>query len=210
MDSTQIKRSLLIAIFSRAVTQKQSLCMQYLFKHKLEQINTWTSSFIPYRRRNPYRCQIDYIIASKNLRNPNFDSKALNRLSIETDHKLILSKFKIETSSRRKIYSQNLQNSRNQLNVEHLKERKEIYNEIVEKELENTNLQNEEPQEYWKKLSDILINSSKKIENKKYGEDAKQKNNDIEELNEKQRELNKEIDECNNREERQRLKKEKK
>ena len=109
-------------------------------KHKLEQIHTWTSSFIPSRRRNPYRCQIDYIIASKNLRNLNFDSKAINRLSIDTDHKLILSKFKIKTNSRRKIYSQNLQTSKNQLNVEHLKERKEVYNEIAEKELENANL----------------------------------------------------------------------
>ena len=76
--------------------------------------------------------------------------------------------------------------------------------------MENTNLQNEEPQEYWKKLSDVLINSTKKIEDKKYKEDTKQKNNDLEELNEKQRDLNKEIDECNNREERQRLKKKKK
>ena len=99
------------------------------FKHKLEQINTWTSSFIPSRRRNPYRCQIDYIIASKNLRNLNFDSKAINRLLIDTDHKLILSKFKIEINSWRKIYSQNLQTAKNQFSVEHLKERKEIYNE---------------------------------------------------------------------------------
>ena len=75
--------------------------------------------------------------------------------------------------------------------------------------MENTNLQNEEPQEYWKKLSDILIKSTKKIEDKKYGEYTKQKNNDLEELNEKQRELNKEIDECNNREKRQKLKKKK-
>ena len=50
--------------------------------------------------------------------------------------------------------------------------------------MENANLLNEEPQEYWKKLSDILINSSKKIEDNKHGESTKQKNNDLEELNE--------------------------
>ena len=125
------------------------------FKHKLENIHTWTSSFIHPRRRNPYRCQLDYIIATKNIRSLNFEAKSKSRLSIDTDHKLVISKFKINKNSRRRIYP-TIQNKRQDINVNHLKENKIIYNSQVEKRLQNISTE-DEPQIYWNNLCEMYV-----------------------------------------------------
>ena len=64
-----------------------------LFKHKLEHINTWTSNYTPDNRRNPFRSQIDYIIAPLNFKQINTDSRAYSGLLINADHKLVISNF---------------------------------------------------------------------------------------------------------------------
>ena len=74
------------------------------FKHKLEHINTWTSNFTPNGRRNPLRSQIDYIIAPDSFRRLNTNARACNGLTINSDHKLVISTFILNGGSRSKIY----------------------------------------------------------------------------------------------------------
>jgi len=181
------------------------LCNTF-FKHKLENINTWTSNFTPKNRRNPIRNQIDYVIAPLNFKSINLDSKAVNGYNTSTDHKLVVSIFNLNNNTRKKIYKQT--KPKVCQSVYHLRNCESKYDTKVYDRLEESNIDTSNTQEAWKKLTEICIESSISLQPKtNKTKSAKFNDVTIQKLSEEQKHIRLQIDNSQNIEKIKNLKK---
>lgn len=132
------------------------------FKHRLENTNTWTSNFIPETRRNPFRNQIDFILAPLNFKQINTNAYASNNTLTSSDHKIVLAKFLLGQKTRHKIYRQT--KTPKNVPVNHLSENKTTYNSLLETEISNTNFNTQTPTECWTNLCNFYLSSTQKLD----------------------------------------------
>ena len=100
-------------------------------------------------RYNPFRSQIDYIIASTNLRKANTNARAYGGLNTSTDHKIVISEWRFNQESWKKIYNTHKNQKTKSVQVYHLKDFKENYSEQIDNKLcDFNNLNNLSPQDY--------------------------------------------------------------
>ena len=126
----------------------------------MEHVNTWTSSITPVGKRNPVRSQIDFIIAPIDFRKINTNARAYDGLITNTDHKLVISSFHLNIESRRKMYPSTTTTKPS--SIHHLKEHANEYNNLVEKDLENINI-NSNASIYWKSIVESCTNISENL-----------------------------------------------
>ena len=176
------------------------LCNTF-YKHKLEHINTFTSNFTPKNHRNPTRSQIDYIIAPLNFKSINTDARAYNGLHVNTDHKIVIGSFTLNSSTRKLIYPVNKTTKIS--SSSHLKSNKLNYNENVNQTLNATNFP-QSPASYWSELSNICLDNAQQLN----PPSTKVRFNNIEiaNLSKKQKNLRLQIDNCKDLDQKKELK----
>ena len=189
------------------------------FKHKLCHRTTWTA---PRRknevidktdgkpRRNPYRNQIDYILTRRKHMCFVEDSRSYGGTTTSSDHKMVISKLKLKWWKMRKMITKTFKT-----NIQSLafKEKQQQYNNAVKEKMtkitNETKEKQEDPNENWLKLTEVLMKTAESVLGKK---DRKRKYDDKEivELSEKQKKIRLEIDKSKNYEEERILRKKKK
>ena len=65
------------------------------FQHLYTNITTWQNNNYPAYRRNPFRHQMDFILAHTSWKRNNTDAKSLTNFQTHGDHKIVIAKFKI-------------------------------------------------------------------------------------------------------------------
>ena len=155
-------------------------------------------------RRNPYRNQIDFILAPQNFKSINTNAYSVNNTTYSSDHKLVISYFILGKKVRHQIYK-TTKTTKN-IPVGHLSKHKDEYNSIVDSKISNTNFNFENPTESWDKLCQIYISSTSEL-NPQTQTKTKNFNPDIQNLSEKQKLLKHQIDNSKSRDKAINLKK---
>ena len=111
------------------IVQNNLYVTNTFFKHKLEHITTHQSNLSLPHRKNPFRKQIDFIIANKVWKRNNIDSRSHSGTIVDSDHRLVKASFDLDY---RKIYSKTAKNKN--VNVSHLKNQEiaDKYKALVE------------------------------------------------------------------------------
>ena len=129
------------------------------FQHRLSHITTWQAGYTRNNRRNPYRTQIDFIIANRKWKNCNSNSRSYAGIQTFTDHRLIVCSFKTDW---KRIFSK--RKSVRNIHVEHLHKSdvQQAYRTSI------TNSINELPavsdsQKKWNSICDICIKASEDV-----------------------------------------------
>ena len=77
------------------LTQNRFLATHRFFNHKLTNISTQESLYFPEHRRNPYRNQIDFILAHISWKRNNNGSKAIKNYGTFRDYKPVVARSKV-------------------------------------------------------------------------------------------------------------------
>ena len=175
------------------------------FKHKLCHITTWESPDFTNKkhtdgtiRRNPYRNQIDYILTRSEYKQFIVDSRSYNGLSINTDHRIVICKFKNihkylvhknNTKKKDNFAIENINNTNHRIK----------YQRKVQESLEEIVFEQLNPIEKWKKIKETTTEAAKEV----FGNKEKKKNyienEEIRKLSIKQKELHNNIQSCKNK-----------
>ena len=88
----------------------------FIYLYLFTNITIWQNNNYPPHRKNPYRHQIDFILAHTSWKRNNTYAKSLNTFNTHSDHKIVLSKFKINWQI---VYKR--QNTYRSTSVDHLR-----------------------------------------------------------------------------------------
>ena len=129
-----------------------------LFCHKLSHWTTWTSiehvnphlSIDGTVRRNPYRNQIEYIIAKSIHRKLFLDSRSYGNLSTPTDHKLVKAKINLEWWRLKRQFRKSERLDVNKLRDPEMNQK---YRNDLQTRLEVEKQENERPDTTWTRVA---------------------------------------------------------
>ena len=151
------------------------------FKHKLAHVTTWQSEYIKENRRNPYRTQIDFVIAHSSWKRTHRDARSYINLDVSTDHRLVISKFNVDWS---RVFAPKKPNKN--ISVEHLSNTsiKDAYCDKVKTSITNHPA---DQRITWQYLCDTCIKASEDLKPKR--KTGRVSNDDVAILSEHQKNL---------------------
>lgn len=152
------------------------------FQHSISKISTFVSNFnLPYRR-NPFRNQIDFVLAHSNWKRVNTNARSYINTETDSDHRIVISSFSFDW---KKLFFK--QSNNKNISISHLRNYTtcEEYKKCVEQNLQKLDVSTN--QNTWSSLCDICIKASESLKPKrsKYAHP----NSNIEILSEHQKQL---------------------